>query len=99
MTNYFGAPRSVEETRLWLEKHLEYLRERREALSKEADLFWHYRATREWEYSINTKYSDLSLDQRAMIQMMNHVHLNIWLQVSTVDCKIGSKHIRILCVN
>ncbi|GAB7342677.1 hypothetical protein MBLNU457_g0831t1 [Dothideomycetes sp. NU457] len=88
-TNYEWMPRSDEEARLRLNEHIEYLKKRREGISKEAELFWHTVAIKEAEYYKTKDDTPLKKEQRAALGIMNQVHLDIWLQASVLDWMIA----------
>jgi len=71
-----------------LNEHIEHLKKRREEISKEAELFWHTVATKEAEYYETKNNTLLKDERRAALEIMNEVHLNIWLQASILDCKL-----------
>jgi len=89
VTNYKWSPRSHEDAQRCLNEHIEHLKKRREEISKEAELLWHTVATKEAEYYETKNDTPLKAEQRAALEIMNEIHINIWLQASMVDCKLN----------
>lgn len=83
-TNYDWAPKSYEEAQLCLNEHIQYLKKRREGFSQEAELIWHTIATREAEHY----HTSWKAEQRIALETMNEIHVNIWLQISYLDCEL-----------
>lgn len=74
-----------------LDSHIKTLRERREHLKQEAELLWHKLAVREAEYHSSAATTDETAkeDARIALEVMNHLHINAYLEISQHDWMIA----------
>lgn len=86
-TNYKWTPGPEGEQ--MLKSHLDYLRQRRTALSREAELFWHQIAVKEAEFYSTKSGTERKEHLCAALEIMNECHVNIWVQISLVDWMIA----------
>ncbi|KAJ9627322.1 hypothetical protein H2203_003784 [Taxawa tesnikishii (nom. ined.)] len=79
-----------------LEEHIKLLRTRRSQLAKEAELLWHDLAAKEAVYYEIPIQAKEKADVRSMLQNMNHVHINLWLEIGMLDWMIADSNKNIL---
>lgn len=69
-----------------LETHIAVLRKRREGLKAEAELLFHKMAVKEAEYHASANKKE---DTRIALEVMNHLHINAYLEISQLDWMIA----------
>ncbi|KAL1297658.1 hypothetical protein AAFC00_006213 [Neodothiora populina] len=69
-----------------LDAHIQVLRRRRESLKSEAELIWHKMAVKEAEYHAK---DDKKEADRIRLEVMNHLHINAYLEISQLDWMIA----------
>ncbi|KAF1347057.1 hypothetical protein BDV97DRAFT_358404 [Delphinella strobiligena] len=81
-TNYTwtGTPEDIE-------SHIAVLRQRRESLKQEAELLWHKMAVNEAEY--HSSPSGKNEESRISLEILNHLHINAYLEISQLDWMIA----------
>lgn len=74
-----------------LDQHMAALQARREHLKQEAELLWHRLAVKEAAYHSSADTSDESEREvnRIALEVMNHLHINAYLEISQHDWMIA----------
>lgn len=86
-TNYKWTPGS--EGPKVLVDHINDLKKRRKRLAQEAELVWYEIAVREGKYYETPNDVDAKTERRIGLEIMNEIHLNIWLEIGIVDWMIA----------
>lgn len=75
-----------------LEDHISALRTRRTQLAQEAENIFHNMATKEAEYYDTSSSTPQKEERRIALEVLGHVHMNVYLEISQVDwCIADSK--------
>lgn len=78
-----------------LQSHIDSLRARRQKLKAEAELLWHKIARNEAEYLALPTSDQHHHDQdRMRLKLMNHLHVNSYLEISELDWMIADSQKR-----
>ena len=77
-----------------LDVHINLLRERREKLKQEAELLWHNMAVKEAQYHATPNKNSDPDETRMTLEVMNHLHINAYLEISQLDWMISSSQKR-----
>jgi len=79
-----------------LEDHISTLRARRTRLAQEAEQLFHYMAAKEAEYYDTSHITPQKDERRISLEVLGHVHINAYLEISQLDWCIADSQKNIL---